>query len=170
MHGYIPYKDQESNVSYDDIIFSEDQYNRTFQDPSFGGNLVQVNRLTSGTGLMIGISLSDRNTRRILDSIRNQPLPHDNYILIQKPQFKMIDDSSPEIDQIRQKAQEYLRKFPEARMKMASEPQQIQQLLRNIYRYENNEFKKGFESLGLHLITYDKHSEIPSILNRIAAG
>ncbi len=55
-------------------------------------------------------------------------------------------------------------------MKMRSEPEQIQQLLTNIYRYENNEFKKGFESLGLHLITYDEHSEIPSILDQIAAG
>ena len=104
VHGYIPY--QNSNINYDDIIFSEDQYNRAFQDSFFWGNVVQVNQLTSTTGLMIGMSLSDRNTRRILDSIRIQPLPHDNFILMRKPQFAMLNDPSPELDQIRRKAEE----------------------------------------------------------------
>ncbi len=45
----------------------------------------------------------------------------------------------------------------------------LHQILENIYRYELSEFKKGFESLGLHLIIYDDHSEIPTILKQIAA-
>src|SRR5262245_12579192 len=125
VHGYIPY--QRSDVSYDDIVFSEDQYNRAFQDPFFWGNVVQVNQMTSSVGLMLGMSLSDRNIRRILDSIRQQPVPHDNYILMRKPRFKTIGAASPELTNIRRKAQEYLAKFPAGRMKMPrKEPKQIQ--------------------------------------------
>lgn len=168
VHGYIPF--QKSDVNYDDIIFSEDQYNRAFQDPFFWGNVVQVNQLTSMTGVMIGLSLADRNTRRILDSIHNQTLPKDNYILMRKPNFKEIENPSPDMDNIRAKAEGYLSKFPMGRMKMPDkEPSQVQDLLKSIYRYESNEFKTGFESLGLHLITFDDFDEIPSILKDISS-
>jgi hypothetical protein len=166
VHGYIPY--ERGDVKYDEIIFSEDQYNRAFQDPFFWGNVVQVNQLTSSTGLMIGMSLSDRNTRRILDSIRQQPVPHENYILMQKPHFKPIGSPSPELDRVRRKAEEYLSRFPIGRMKMPGrEPRQIQEILERIYRYEEIEFKKGFETLGLNLITFDEFPDIPLALEQI---
>lgn len=166
VHGYIPY--QTSDVNYDDILFSEDQYNRAFQDPFFWGNVVQVNQMTNSVGLMIGMSLSDRNTRRILDSIRHQPVPHENYILLQSPKFKMIDNPSSELDHIRRKAEEYLAKFPSSRMKMPEkEPRQIQQLLSSIYRYEEMEFARGWETLGLKLMTFDDFSDIPTALQMI---
>jgi hypothetical protein len=169
VHGYIPF--QGDNVNYDEIIFSEDQYNRAFQDPFFWGNVVQVNQFTSQTGLMIGLSLSDRNIRRILDSIRNQPVPNNNYILMRKPKFKMIEPGSPELNHIREKAEEYLQKFAMSRMKMPDkEPYQIQYILENIYRYEEDEFEKGFENLGLKLITFDEFEEIPEILANISNG
>ena len=168
VHGYIPY--QKSDVSYDDIMLSEDQYNRAFQDPFFWGNVVQVNQMTSAVGLMIGMSLSDRNTRRILDFIRQQPVPHENYILMRKPQFKMISDTGSELDHIRRKAEEYLAKFPAGRMKMPDkEPRQIEQLLASIYRYEEMEFKKGFQTLGLNLITFDEYSDVPDALASISS-
>jgi hypothetical protein len=168
VHGYIPY--QKSDVNYDDIIFSEEQYNRAFQDPFFWGNVVQVNQFTSVTGLMIGLSLTDRNIRRLLDSIRNQPVPNDNYILMRKPQFKTIEDNSAELGHIRKKASEYLERFPTSRMKkLFKEPSQIQNILEKIYRYEEAEFEKGFENLGLNLITFDEFDEIPQILHEIAS-
>ena len=167
VHGYIPYQIEEAN--YDDIIFSEDQYNRTFQDPFYWGNLVQVNHLTNYTGLMIGTSLADRNTRRIIDSVRNQPLHNDNFILMQNPKFKPLDDPSPELDHIRKKAEEYLSKYPSARLKMPQkEPSQINDILDKIYRYERAEFYKGFENFGLKLITFDTFDEIPEVLNQIS--
>jgi len=166
VHGYIPY--QGNDVNYDEIIFSEEQYNRAFQDPFFWGNVVQVNQFTNQTGLMIGLSLSDRNIRRILDSIRNQPVPNNNYILMRKPKFKMIDTNSAELNHIREKAEEYLQKFAMSRMKMPDkEPYQIQKILENIYRYEEDEFEKGFENLGLKLITFDDFDEIPEIISAI---
>lgn len=168
VHGYIPY--QASTIRYEDIIFSEDQYNRAFQDAFFWGNVVQVSQLTSSIGLMIGMSLSDRNTRRILDSIRQQPLPHMNYILMRKPQFQSITDGSLELARIRQKAEEYLSKFPKGRMKIPNkEPQQIRKLLDRIYRYEEMEFEKGFAALGLKLITFDDYNrDIPAALEEIS--
>jgi hypothetical protein len=156
-------------VKYDEIVSSEDQYNRAFQDSSFWGNVVQVHTLTSSIGLMVGMSLSDRNTRRILDSIRQQPVPHDNYILMPVPHFKPIDNPSPELERIRTRAEKYLAKFPKSRLKMPDrEPRQIQSILERIYRYEEMEFQKGFETLGLNLVTIDEFTDIPVALEQIS--
>jgi hypothetical protein len=77
--------------------------------------------------------------------------------------------NSPEINHIREKAGEYLQKFAKARMKMPDmEQRQILHILENIYRYEENEFEKGFENLGLKLITFDEFEEIPEILANIS--
>jgi hypothetical protein len=169
VHGYLPYKDND--VKYEDILFSEDQYNRAFQDPFYWGNVIQVNQFTSVTGLMIGLSLSDRNTRRILDSIRNQPLMRNNYILMKKPVFKRIDDNPCILEEIRTKAFEYLNKFDESRMKMPEkEASQIQSFLDKIYYYESEEFEKGFSNIGLNLITFNEFDEIPEILNQISSS
>lgn len=168
VHGYIPY--QKNDTIYDEILFSEEQYNGAFQDPFYWGNVIQVNQFTNVTGLMIGISLSDRNTRRILDSIREQPVFRNNYILMRKPKFKKIESNGCDMDQIREKAREYLNKFEDSRMKMEDkEPFQIQYILDKIYEYETQEFEKGFENLGLNLITFDEFDEIPEILNEISS-
>lgn len=54
-------------------------------------------------------------------------------------------------------------------MKMAAkEPGQIQHILDKIYEYEQMEFEKGFETLGLKLITYDDFEEIPMLLEQIS--
>lgn len=166
VHGYVPY--QNSEVEYDEILFSEDQYNRAFQDPFYWGNIIQVNQFTQGTGLLIGLSLSDRNTRRILDSIHYQPIPKNNYILVRKPKFKNIEEDSCELQEIRDKAEQYLRKFEMSRMKMPDkEPQQIQNILDRIYHYETEEFIRGFETLGLNMIAFEEYDEIPTILDDI---
>lgn len=166
VHGYIPY--QKNDVAFDDLVFSEDQYNRVFQDPYYWGNVVQINQLTTNTGLMLGISLSDRNTRRILDSILNQPLPKDNYIIMKKPVFRELTDDDPDLQQIRNRAEYYLKKFPGGRLKMpAKEPYEIKRILSSIYSYEMEEFSSGFEKLGLKLILIDSFDEIPEILESI---
>jgi hypothetical protein len=88
---------------------------------------------------------------------------------MRKPKFKKIEDNICDIQQIREKAQEYLDKFQESRMKMPDkEPYQIQNILDKIYEYETQEFEKGFENLGLNLITFDEFDEIPEILHEIS--
>ena len=119
---------------------------------------------------MIGLSLSDRNIRRILDAIRTQPLPRDNYILLKKPRLPEIQNPSPDLDLIRSKAGEYLNRFPDAALKTESkEPAQIQNILKNINRFESGEFQRGFENLGVKTILFDEYTEISQFLNSISA-
>jgi hypothetical protein len=48
-------------------VFSEDAYHSQFIDPFSWSNLIQLNKLTQNTCLLVGISLTDPNLRRLLD-------------------------------------------------------------------------------------------------------
>ena len=77
VHGYIPAPvpispeeapaDKMSKAQ--EIIFTEEQYHRATHDIYSWSNLTQLSSLNNYTVLMVGISLSDRNMRRILNVI-----------------------------------------------------------------------------------------------------
>ena len=106
VHGYVPLNRQIASSKGDEIVFTEDQYHQVAESPYYWSNLVQLQLMSNSVGLMIGLSLSDRNMRRILDAIRNSPINSTNFALLKAP-----DTTSPEeevFDKIHHKAIEYL--------------------------------------------------------------
>ena len=65
VHGYLP---RTGDIpDHAELVFSEDAYHSQFIDPFSWSNLIQLNKLTQNTCLMVGISLTDPNMRRLLD-------------------------------------------------------------------------------------------------------
>jgi hypothetical protein len=65
VHGYLP---RTGNIPEESqLVFSEDAYHTQFIDPFSWSNLIQLNKLTQNTCLFVGVSLTDPNTRRLLD-------------------------------------------------------------------------------------------------------
>lgn len=64
-HGFLP-KTQKL-TEQNEIVFSEDAYHSQFIEPFSWSNLVQLNHLNNNTCLLVGISLTDPNLRRLLD-------------------------------------------------------------------------------------------------------
>jgi hypothetical protein len=65
VHGYLPRAGDIPEHSH--LVFSEDAYHSQFIDPFSWSNLIQLNKLTQNTCLLVGISLTDPNMRRLLD-------------------------------------------------------------------------------------------------------
>ncbi|NOK07693.1 TIR domain-containing protein [Corallococcus exercitus] len=65
VHGYLPRIGDISEHS--ELVFSEDAYHSQFIEPFSWSNLIQLNKLTQNTCLLVGISLTDPNMRRLLD-------------------------------------------------------------------------------------------------------
>lgn len=65
VHGYLPRHGDIPENS--ELVFSEDAYHSQFIDPFSWSNLIQLNKLTQNTCLLVGISLTDPNMRRLLD-------------------------------------------------------------------------------------------------------
>ena len=68
IHGLITLDRSELN----DIIFSEEEYHKSYSYPYDWTNTTQLHFLRSSIGLFIGCSLTDPNTRRILDTVNEE--------------------------------------------------------------------------------------------------
>jgi hypothetical protein len=169
VHGYIPIPDSGLPPSgYNEIILSEESYHRTAQDAYYWGNMVQMQHLSNNTGLMIGMSLSDRNIRRILDSLKSTPIKTHNFLITQKPKKRMMDGCDQQF--VRQKAEEYLDKFEKSGRKVLQMKTDftVQRIADIISHNEIDSFEEDFQELGLDLIWFDEFDEIPAILQEIA--
>lgn len=97
VHGYLP---RSGRIPADvELVFSEDAYHSQFIDPFSWSNLIQLAKLTQNTCLFIGISLTDPNTRRLLDvAWRKNPDKTISHFIVKKlPRFSdgdVLDDVS----------------------------------------------------------------------------
>lgn len=73
VHGFLP----ESSNLYESLekstlVFSEEGYHQIYAEPYHWSNLVQLTNLRENSCLMVGLSMTDPNLRRLLDiSARN---------------------------------------------------------------------------------------------------
>ena len=195
VHGYVPLDDYKNGSKSEEIVFTEDQYHIIAEDHYSWSNLVQLQLLSNTTGLMVGLSLTDRNVRRLLDAVQHSPINSTNYALLQKPDTKRPDDEV--LDQIHQKAKEYLIDFEKSGLKTnihqdgilflrpgyksaypsikssrsAEKGPQYRAEISGIIEQVNliNQDQQEFvlKQLGITPIWYDHHSEIPDIINEI---
>lgn len=83
VHGYLPRQGRIDDES--DLVFSEDAYHTQFIDAFSWSNLIQLNKLTQNTCLMLGISLTDPNMRRLLDvAWRKNPEKRRGHFIVKK--------------------------------------------------------------------------------------
>jgi len=62
-HGFLDYSTESTR-----IVFSEQEYHKLYSDPYCWANLVQINLLMNYSVLFVGVSLTDPNLRRLVDS------------------------------------------------------------------------------------------------------
>ena len=73
VHGFLPRRKGTGSLA-DQIVFSEDAYHSQFIDAFSWSNLVQLNHFAQRVCLLIGVSMTDPNLRRLLDvSKRKNP-------------------------------------------------------------------------------------------------
>lgn len=164
VHGYVPIEGRGSRA--DEIVFTEEQYHLVAQNAYSWSNLVQIQSMSTSVGLMIGLSLTDRNMRRLLDAIRKTPVQPRNYILLREPSWPEPEKS--EIEEIDKRAREYFRKFQDSGIKTeARRHQQIGKIIKGIEDRYLEEQASILEELGVYPIWYKDHSEIPKIISKI---
>jgi hypothetical protein len=175
VHGYVPLKGNGSAA--EDLVFTEEQYHFAAQDAYSWANLVQIQCMSGSTGLMIGLSLSDRNMRRLLDAVSRTPVETRNFALLQEPQWKEPDNA--EIKQIDMKARQYFDRFTSSGIKARGgfEPGikggptwqlQIIDIISEVRNVDVEQQTFILQQLGILPIWYKDHHEIPDILADIS--
>ena len=72
VHGFIPIYSYFNLTSSGDVIFSEEDYHRLYNDACHWSNFVQLTVLRKYSVLLVGMSLSDPNLRRLLDKMKDE--------------------------------------------------------------------------------------------------
>ena len=194
VHGFVPLKKDVQGSMGHEIVFTEDQYHRVARDPYYWSSLVQLQSMSGSVGLMIGLSLSDRNIRRLLDAVKNAPINSENFALLKKP-----DKTPPEddiLDDIHEKAKGYLERFERSGIKSdrgsevffqrpgikSARPDikssrsgtkgpiyrhQVAGIIEQVKQLDMEQQEYVLQQLGITPIWFDEYSEIPQILDQL---
>ncbi len=174
-HGYLPPAMGKGSRA-DEIIFTEEQYHRVSMDPYHWSNLIQLSAMSHGTGLMIGLSLEDRNIRRLLQALAMSPLKSKIYALL-KPGFALPDDTEAtdiheraiSIDNQKRKSS---RLYPAANNGEAvpSYVQQIRAIVSEMKDQAQEQQEKLLRQLGITPVWFESFDEIEPFCRKIYFG
>lgn len=164
VHGFVPLNGKGSRP--DQVVFTEDQYHAAMHDPYSWSNLVQLQYLTTTIGIMVGMSLSDRNMRRLLDALRHLPGRRTHFAILERP--KWPEPSTYEIAAIQESAEKYRREFDldgswgarRVEIDPAGLAEEVQDL-------DERQQTRVLEELGVRVVWYDAHEEVPGILRSL---
>ncbi|QXD14525.1 SIR2 family protein [Rhodocaloribacter litoris] len=169
VHGYVPPSGEGSTASQ--IVFTEDQYHLAAQDAYSWSNLVQLHSMSGTVGLMIGLSLSDRNMRRLLDALTRTALPCEQYALLQMPPPRQ--PSEADLRAIHERAITYMERFERSGIKGVARKgpswqEQIRGILEAVEQVGVEQNTKVLKELGVTPIWYKDHAEIPGLLAHLS--
>lgn len=146
VHGYLP----QNETKYDDskenlIVFSEPAYHTIYTDAYSWSNITQMHVLKENICLFIGLSMNDPNMRRILDiSSRRNFSKVKHYALMQRLDLEIEEEQLKEL------------------MKGLS-PELLEAFLDDFHLSR----ERSFEKLGIRIVWYEDHDEIPELLKTI---
>ncbi len=169
VHGYIPFRAINDGIQMEQLVFGEESYHLTAQDAYYWGNIVQMKTLMSEVGLMIGLSLTDRNLRRILLALKNAPVTKKNYLIYTKPDILEGRTLERAIKEVRKKALDYLEDFDEAKIKeeIQREDAYLAKIFDLVMKQKYRQSIMELKDFGVTPIEVNNHSEIREICDEI---
>lgn len=163
VHGYVPLHGEGGAIS--DLVFSEEQYHAVAHNPYSWSNLVQIKYMSQSVGLTVGVSLTDRNMRRLLDALSKAPIHYRLYALLQRPQWEPVDE---ELGEIHQRAMSYQEEFAESGyIRGRGRIESITSLVERAKAFDLEQQTRMLSKMGVVPIWYDEHAEVPQIIRQI---
>ncbi|MBF4508614.1 SIR2 family protein [Flavobacterium sp. JLP] len=157
VHGFLP-EDRSLYASLDKttLVFSEEGYHHIYSDPYHWSNLIQLYNLKENNCLMIGLSMTDPNLRRLLDiSAKNSELNRHFVFMNRLSKDKFIYDTIDDKDDNGIKIKNKIQKL---------ENLESAELFLKRHHKLNEEIMK---ELSVNVIWYEDYEEIPEILARL---
>lgn len=144
VHGFLPEKSDGYSLLEDStLVFSEEGYHKIYSDSYHWSNLVQLTQLRENHCIMVGLSMTDPNLRRLLE-LSNKTVNNTKH-------FAFMQRISVE-------------KFmKEKGIKISSSKKNIEIFLKR-HHLLNEEIMR---ELGVSVIWYIDHDDIPNILLNI---
>ncbi len=146
VHGYLPEdRTQYTNLDKSTLVFSEEGYHKIYNDSYHWSNLVQLNSLKETTCVMIGLSMTDPNLRRLLEIASRSIDKPKHYVFLKRISNEEFTTENTK--------------------KVVNAPQGTIKTFLDRHHSLNEEVLK---ELGVNIIWYESYEEIPKIINDIS--
>ncbi|MCG7560855.1 SIR2 family protein [Pseudoalteromonas sp. McH1-42] len=145
VHGFLP-EDRSNypNIEQSTLVFSEEGYHQIYGEAYHWSNLIQLNSLKETACLMVGLSLTDPNLRRLLEiSAKSLDKPK-HFAFLKRISFEEF--SKEEGKTVVKTSANTTRKFLERHHSLNEEV---------------------MRELGVNIIWYENYDEIPKIIKEI---
>lgn len=157
VHGFLP---ENSNLTDShQITFGENIYHQQYTDTYSWNNIVQINKFRENNCLFIGTSLTDPNSRRLLDIANQQRTATKGSHFIFKLRYKS-EDVKKALEMLLNQNKDLLNEKSNAKLQL---DETVKALIEIIESFEENDLK----SFGIKTIWVNKFSDIPDILKQI---
>lgn len=95
VHGFLPRNtENDTELSKSLLVFSEDGYHTLYNDPYSWSNIIQLNYLRENTCLMVGLSMTDPNLRRLLSISTRKFREPKHFVIMKRQSFLDISQES----------------------------------------------------------------------------
>ena len=166
VHGYLPAKGRGS--PYEEIMLTEAQYHGAASDPYSWSNLTLIKCFSASTGLMIGMSLTDRNLRRLLHALHLTQLREKQYLILKRPEPpKMTQCDIQEVDK---SAREYADRFLGSGIKTGDPGQKMRTILEELVRQGEDMARDALTSMSVTPLWVQHHKDIPVIVEAVGTS
>lgn len=157
VHGFLPHKGKLSELNQ--VTFGESIYHKQYSDIYSWNNIVQINKFRDFNCLFIGSSLTDPNTRRLLDIAKRQKGDTEEYHYV----FKLKHQESA----VKKRLQDILERsksiLNEKVLAELNFDDTVKFLIDIIERFEESDTA----SFGVKTIWINDWSEIPEIMKEV---
>ena len=142
VHGYLPEVGKLTEANQ--ITFGENVYHKQYTDIYSWNNIVQINKFRENDCLFIGTSLTDPNTRRLLDIANQQKINQKGSHYIFKLKYK-VDDVKKALSMLLSNENDILKEKSEAPITL---DEIAITLIRTIESFEENDLQSfGIKSI-----------------------
>lgn len=165
VHGYAPLRD-ELGSHPDEIVFTEQQYHAAAHRPYNWSNLIQMQYMAGRPGLMIGLSVTDPNMRRLLDAVSQLPERRPHFALLQRPSLPRPSPAEKTV--MYQKAMERARRLHLTDAEpLERHLQEMEHTLRQVETFDLQRQETVLRDIGVQPIWFDHPSEIPALIDHV---
>lgn len=146
VHGFLPQEPSKyQNLSESLFVFSEENYHEIFSEPYHWSNLVQLTTFREKVCIMVGLSMTDPNLRRLLEIAARKFYESKHFVFLQRASINNIL----------------------SQMELGNsfiDNTKIDQFQVSHY----NLYEDILEELGVSIIWYENFKEIPELLKMIS--
>lgn len=148
VHGFLPEsRDEYPNIHKSTLVFSEEGYHQIYRDAYHWSNLVQLSSLRETCCLMIGLSLTDPNLRRLLEIAAKSNDKPKHFAFLRRVSF----DEFMKVD---------------GKNVVSASKTMVEKFLDRHHKLN----EQVLLELGVNLVWYENHDEIPALLKEVIRG